>query len=229
MNAKTHRMTGFDMRASTITKTIECDEDVALHMTALLDKAPKLVPIAEIAGPVPLRRTSPGLSSLARIICGQQVSTSAAASIYARLESQLGSVTDALVIDAGFEGLRVAGLSTPKAKTLLAVAEAEQRAEIDLYGLCALPAERAIETMTAIKGIGPWTAEVYLLFAAGHPDIFPSGDLALQNAIQHAFRKRKRPDAKAVAALSRKWRPHRGVAARLFWAYYAATTGRAGV
>ena len=208
---------------------IACDADVTRHLEALVLKVPALEPIAEIAGPLPLRRSEPGMASLVRIICGQQVSTSAAASIYARLEGVLGAVEHKAILDGGFDGLRAGGLSTPKCKTVLSLAEAVANDEIDLHALCGLNAEEAISAMVALKGIGPWTAEVYLLFAAGHPDIFPSGDLALQNAVQHGLRKRKRPDAKALAKMAKKWSPHRGVAARLFWAYYAATTGRQGV
>jgi len=208
---------------------ISCDADVTRHLEALVLKFPSLEPIAEIAGPLPLRRSEPGMASLVRIICGQQVSTSAAASIYTRLEGVLGAVEHQAILDSEFDGLRAGGLSTPKCKTVLNLAEAVANEEIDLHTLCGLNAEDAIAAMVALKGIGPWTAEVYLLFAAGHPDIFPSGDLALQNAVQHGFCKRKRPDAKVLAKMAKKWSPHRGVAARLFWAYYAATTGRQGV
>ena len=97
---------------------------------------------------------------------------------------------------------------------------------LDLHGLCGHPAEEAIALMTAIKGIGPWTAEVYLLFAAGHADVFPAGDVALQNAVGDAFGHAARPDAAALREVAAAWSPWRGVAARLFWAYYAATRGR---
>lgn len=87
---------------------------------------------------------------------------------------------------------------------------------LDLHHLCSLDAEEAMKRLVAVKGIGPWTAEVYLLFAAGHPDIFPAGDVALQAAVAHALRIESRPDQKALYALSQPWSPWRGVAARLF-------------
>ena len=101
----------------------------------------------------------------------------------------------------------------------LAVAEIEGR--IDLRGLCSLTAAEAIGQLTAIRGIGAWTAEVYLLFCAGHPDVFPAGDVALQNAVAHAFGLDERPGARLLSDIAADWRPWRGVAARLFWAYYA--------
>ena len=87
-------------------------------------------------------------------------------------------------------------------------------------GLAEKPAEEAMADMTALKGIGPWTGEVYLLFCAGHPDIFPAGDLALQEAIRHAFNLENRPSEKDTRVIAETWSPHRGVAARLFWSYY---------
>jgi len=98
--------------------------------------------------------------------------------------------------------------------------------ELDLERLCALDGQEAIRAMTAIKGVGPWTAEVYLLFCAGHPDIFPSGDVALQSAAGHILGLDVRPPARALAELARPWSPWRGVAARLLWAYYAEVMRR---
>ena len=97
---------------------------------------------------------------------------------------------------------------------------------LDLHGLCDLPHDAAIAQLTAVRGIGPWTAEVYLLFCAGHPDMFPAKDVALQSAVGDAFSLAARPDEKALAAIAESWAPWRGVAARLFWAYYRATRGR---
>jgi DNA-3-methyladenine glycosylase II len=124
---------------------------------------------------------------------------------------------------------RKSGLSRPKQRTLLAVAEAVCEGTLDLHGLCALDREEALGAMTAITGIGPWTAEVYLMFAAGHPDIFPARDVALQNAVGRAFALEARPGEKRLAEIAESWSPWRAVAARLFWAYYAATKGREGV
>ena len=91
-----------------------------------------------------------------------------------------------------------------------------------------MPAEDAIATLSKTPGIGPWTAEVYLLFAAGHPDIFPGGDIALQNAFQMIFDLPDRPTAKKLAELTQAWSPHRGAASRLLWAYYGVMRGMGG-
>ena len=100
---------------------------------------------------------------------------------------------------------------------------------LDPLALCRLPAEESIAAMTAIKGIGPWTAEVYLLFCAGHGDIFPAGDVALQSAAGHALGHDERPNQKALRRLVEAWQPWRGVAARLLWAYYATAMRRGDV
>lgn len=210
-------------------RPIETDADVTHHLNALLQKAPDLTPIAEMAGPLPLRRSEAGLASLVRIICGQFVSTYSAAAVYARLEAFLGVVTPNAILEAGLDGLRSQGLTQSKSRTIMTLAEAVKKREIDLHALGELPPKDAIAALTKLKGIGPWTAEVYLVFATGHPDIFPSGDLALQIAVQDALNEKTRPDAKALAHIATRWAPHRGVATRLFWGYYAHITGRAGI
>ncbi len=129
---------------------------------------------------------------------------------------------------AGEEAWRLAGLSRAKQATLARISEAIIAGDLDLHGLCDQPIDEAMAAMTSVKGIGPWTAEVYLLFSAGHADVFPSGDVALQHAYAHAFAESARPDSKALALFAERWSPWRGVAARLFWAYYAATRGRDG-
>ncbi|MEE2474355.1 DNA-3-methyladenine glycosylase 2 family protein, partial [Pseudomonas aeruginosa] len=115
------------------------------------------------------------------------------------------------------EALRACGLSAPKMRTLRAGAQAIVAGELDLDALAGASAEEAHAALTSIKGVGPWTADIYLLFCLGHPDAFPAGDLALQEAARIAFRMRKRPDARKLEALARKWRPWRAVAARLLW------------
>ena len=124
------------------------------------------------------------------------------------------------------EALREAGLSRAKAETLNRVGEAVIAGELDLGHLCQLEGRAAITAMTSIKGVGPWTAEVYLLFCAGHPDVFPAGDVALQRAAADILGLDARPQAKVLYRLAEEWSPWRGVAARLFWAYYAAVMRR---
>ncbi|RWF62323.1 MAG: DNA-3-methyladenine glycosylase 2 family protein, partial [Mesorhizobium sp.] len=120
---------------------------------------------------------------------------------------------------------REAGLSRPKQRGLVAVAQAVVDG-LDLDHLCLLDATDAITAMIKVSGIGPWTAEVYLLFAAGHPDVFPARDVALQSAVGHALGIDPRPPEKTLIQLAESWSPWRGVASRLFWAYYRELKGR---
>ncbi len=207
-------------------RRIDSLSDIEAGLEALVLADVRLAEIRSRSHAVPLRRSQPGFESLASIIVAQQVSTASAAAIWGRLKQAINPLTPEAYIAGGDEAWRFAGLSRPKQNTLLAVAQALEEGQIDLHGLCDLPAEEAIATLTAIRGIGPWTAEVYLLFAAGHPDVFPAGDVALQTAVGHAFSHEKRPDTAALRQIARDWAPWRGVAARLLWAYYATIKGR---
>ncbi|RCS23768.1 DNA-3-methyladenine glycosylase 2 family protein [Phyllobacterium salinisoli] len=207
-------------------RRIDTLDDIEEGVRALVAADARLAPIHAMVTAVPLRRSMPGFESLASIIVAQQVSTASAAAIWARLKTHVDPLTPENYLGRGEEAWRLAGLSRPKQSTLAHVSKAVLSGELDLLDLCALPAEEAIATMTAIKGIGPWTAEVYLLFAAGHPDVFPAGDVALQSAVGHAFGHESRPGAADLRAFAEAWSPWRGVAARLFWAYYATIRGR---
>lgn len=207
--------------------TIETAADIAAALAALRRLDPRLEPVIDLAGPVPLRRQAPGFASLAEIIISQQVSKASADAIYRRLVGLIDPLEPEAVLAAGEDALRAAGLSRPKQKTMLAVAQAVAGG-LDLHHLCGLEAEDAMARMVALHGIGPWTAEIYLLFCAGHPDIFPARDVALQSAVASALGLEARPGEKALAGLAESWAPFRGTAARLFWAYYAAIKGRDG-
>ncbi len=211
-------------------RRIASDEDVSAGLDELARLDPRLVAVIATAGPVPLRRRTPGFAGLARVIVAQQVSAAAATSIWARVEARLGAEPSAEAIAAqDDEALRGAGLSIAKVRTLRAVSAA-CAAGLDLGEIANRPADAAIEELTRIKGIGPWTAEVFLLFAAGHPDVWPGGDLALRAAVGDAFGHAGRPSDGETRAIAEAWRPWRSVAARLFWAYYAARRdGREGV
>lgn len=215
-------------------RPIETDGDVSEGLTALARLDSRLLPVIEIAGPVPLRCRPPGFEGLARIVVAQQVSAQAATSIWAKLERTVGAGPDRPVGVATIRAhddaaLKSAGLSTPKIRTLRAIVEACDTG-LDLDAAAALDVEAAIEKLTAVRGIGVWTAEVFLLFCAGHPDVFPAGDLALAAAVGDAFGHEARPTEKALREIATAWRPWRGVAARLFWAFYAARrAGREGV
>jgi len=202
-------------------------DDVNFGLDALCAIDPRLQAVRGMAGEVPLRLTEPGFASLASIIVSQQVSTASAKAIFGRLTALVDPLTPQGLLAASEPMFREAGLSRPKQRTLLAVAQAATDG-LDLDGLCRLDAQEAMAAMIAIPGIGPWTAEVYLLFAAGHPDIFPARDVALQSAVGHALGIDPRPGEKALIRLAESWAPWRGVASRLFWAYYRETRGRDG-
>lgn len=207
-------------------RRIETLDHITQGLDALCALDPRLAPVREKAGEVPLRLSVPGFSSLASIIVSQQVSKASADAIFGRLTKLLDPLTAEALLAAEEAVFREAGLSRPKQRTLLAIARAAAEEGLDLEGLCALEAEEAMARMTAIHGVGPWTAEVYLLFAAGHPDIFPARDVALQSAVGHALGIEPRPGEKRLIEIAESWAPWRGVAARLFWAYYRETKGR---
>lgn len=172
-------------------------------------------------GVIPLRLSTADFAGLASIIVSQQVSKASADAIFRRLKSMVSPLTAAAFLKAGEPAWIAAGLSRPKQRTLMAVSEAVLEGGLDLGGLCELAPDEAKERLVLIKGIGPWTAEVYLMFCAGHRDVFPAGDLALQEAIRIAFEMDERPDDRTSRALAERWSPWRSVAARMLWAYYA--------
>ncbi len=200
---------------------IETAADVDAALAELVAADPRLKRVAEIAGPIPLRRRPGGFEGLAAIVTTQQISSAAAASIWRRLTSAINPFVAEQFLAAPEEALSAAGLSRAKIRTLTSVAAA-CRDGFDLDELHDLPADEAMARMVALKGIGPWTAEIYLLFCVGHADIFPAGDLALRSAVQHGLALPERPNDKALRAIAERWSPWRGVAARLFWAYYRA-------
>lgn len=200
---------------------IRTDADVAAGLVDLALIDARLFSVIDKAGPVPLRRLPPGYRGLAGIIVAQMVSRASADAIWKRLEAAAGDITPHHILSLSDGDCRAAGLSRAKAETLRRAAEAVDRGELDLDAVCHMEAGAAAARLTAIKGVGRWTAEVYLLFCAGHPDVFPSGDVALQNAVAHAFGLPVRPSPQELDRIAQGWSPWRGVSARLFWAYYA--------
>jgi DNA-3-methyladenine glycosylase II len=207
-------------------RRIDSTDDIAEGLMVLGRSDARLARVIELAGPVPLRRKPPGYAALAEIILSQMVSKASASALWRKLERAAGEISPEAILGLSPEAMREAGLSRAKAETLCRVGSAVIGGELDLEHLCNLEARAAIRAMTAIKGVGPWTAEVYLLFCAGHPDVFPAGDVALQSAAGHALGMEARPSQRDLAVLSEVWSPWRGVAARLFWAYYAAVMRR---
>ncbi len=182
-----------------------------------------------IGGRPPLRRREPGFAGLAAIIVSQQVSTASASAIFGRLEARIVPLEAAQLAEATEHDLRACGLSTPKIRALRAAAAAIVEGALDLAGLAALDAEDAHKALVTVKGVGPWTADIFLLFCLGHPDAFPAGDLALQEAAKLALNLKRRPDAARLERIAERWRPLRGVAARMLWAYYRGVKARSGM
>lgn len=174
----------------------------------------------EQCGPPPLRLREPGLAGMTRIIIAQQVSTASADAIHGRFLERYQQPAAAQLLAATDEDLRACGLSLPKMRAIRNFSAALDSGTLDLDALPSLPPEEARAALTQVKGIGPWSADVYLLFCLGHPDVWPAGDLALQEGVRMAMNLRKRPDATKLEKLSRRWRPWRAAAARLIWAYY---------
>lgn len=203
-------------------RMILTEADLAAALDDLVTLDPGLAAVRALAGIVPLRRIDPGFAGLALIVTGQQISTLAQTAIFARMEAELGGVTAGNMAAASDEQLRRAGQSAGKMRTLRAAAQAVVSGDLDLAALSAGSSEDAVAALTDIPGIGRWTAESFLLFAAGHRDVFPAADIALQEAARVAFALEARPAAKHLLVRAEAWRPLRSVAARLLWAYYRA-------
>lgn len=215
-----------DLADITSQPRIDSAEGVAWHLDTLIGLVPQLAPMRERVGEVLPRINPKGFAGMAKVICGQQLSVQSAAAIWGRFELLPGALEPHTYLLLGEEAVRGAGFSRGKFLTLRAVAEAVKAGELDFAAVDALPAEDAIARLVALKGIGPWTAEVYLLFCAAHPDIFPAGDLALLKAAHHGLGLDARPTIKEMIDIAHDWSPHRSVAALLFWRYFAHLKNR---
>jgi DNA-3-methyladenine glycosylase II len=172
------------------------------------------------AGPFEWRVSEAGFAGLARIIIGQQVSTASANAIWSRFKAGVGELSARAVMEHDVEALKAFGLSKSKAIYVLGIAESVAAGELDFERLRDLQDDDAIGHLTALKGVGRWTAEVYLMFCEGRTDVFPAGDLALQEGFRLAAGAKVRPSEKEFYSCAERWRPYRGVAAHLLWAYY---------
>ncbi len=176
-----------------------------------------LAEIIATVGPCELAPRGGGFHELADAIVGQQISIQAAAAIWRRLEAALGSVTPQQVIAIDDPSLRAAGLSGQKVRYLRDLAERVVDGRLDLAGLPQIDDDAAIAQLTAVKGIGRWTAEIYLLFGLGRPDILPADDLGLRYAVQQFYAFSEPPAAAQVRTVGEPWRPYRSVAAWYLW------------
>lgn len=201
---------------------IHHQEVIDRQLECLLAQDPRLVPVSQVAGRLHPRVNPPGFEGLARVVCGQQLSVASAAAIWRRFAARGAVARDPEAYLAQCEsGLDGVGLSRGKVQTLRTVAQAMADGRLDLDAILRQPAEQALAALTCYKGIGPWTAEIYLMFCAGHPDIFPVGDLALRKSVDMALDSAVDTRPAALSQVARTcWSPYRSVAALLFWRYY---------
>ncbi|AGT09136.1 DNA-3-methyladenine glycosylase family protein [Paracoccus aminophilus] len=205
-------------------RRIETEADLAEGSAFLAGVCPVMARIIPAVGPLPLRRRADGFPAILDAVISQQISTAAAAAIAGRMAAA-GLETEAALRAASDEDLRLVGLSRPKQKYLRGIAEAR----LDWGALRDLPDEEVIAQLTALPGIGRWTADIYLKFALGRADAFAAGDLALAEAARVLYELPARPGPKALTELATPWRPWRSVAARVLWSYYRQIKGREGV
>ncbi len=179
-----------------------------------------LAKIVSTYGPPPLWEREQGFHTLIHIILEQQVSLASAKAAYTRLEKAANPLTPENLLSLTDEELKQIGFSRQKTRYSRELANAITDGDLDLSGLAGLENEEAREQLIKVKGIGPWTADIYLLMALGRPDIWPRGDLALEAALQRAKGWLRRPTSEEARDLSEDWRPWRAVAARLLWHFY---------
>ena len=207
---------------------IHTEADLDHAIARLIDADPRFGPVLARAGRPPLRRRADGFAGLASIVVSQQLSTASAKAIWERLDQAFDPLDHTAMLRARTAKLARVGLSTPKIRALKAIAKAVDRGDLDLPALVDKPAEEAHAALTAVHGIGPWTADIYLLFCLGHADAWPAGDLALQEATRLVLALKTRPTVKEMGPLAEAWRPWRGAAACMLWTYYRTAKQRDG-
>ena len=212
-----------------MTNFLHTQDDLLAGLAQLIAQDPRLAAVAETAGPFELRRREGGYAGLCAIVCGQQVSVASAAAMRDRLFAAFEPVHHDAVRTARNDKLKRLGLSNNKIKSIKEIGKAVSTDAIDLTAVGDMDADAAHALLIGLHGVGPWTADIYLLFCLGHADAFPAGDLALQEAARIALNLRQRPDAKALNKIAEAWRPWRGVAAHLMWALYHVVKKREGV
>ncbi|MGH1354442.1 MAG: DNA-3-methyladenine glycosylase family protein [Thalassovita sp.] len=205
-------------------RIIHSDDCVAEGADWLCAADPAMARAYALTGPLPLRLKPDGFAQLLNAIVSQQVSVASANAIWARLE-QAGMTDAAPLLETPQEALRELGLSRQKARYAKALAEAG----IDYDALRDTPTDQVIKTLTAVTGIGVWTAEIYAMFSLGRADVFAPGDLALQEAARILYDLPERPRDKALRQMADRWSPWRSVAARMLWAYYRLEKQREGI
>ena len=203
------------------------DERALVRAVRALARAePRFAHVVKRHGPPPLWPREPGFETLVLLILEQQVSLAQARAMYARIAGATGTVTPANVAALGEAGLRALGVTRQKSAYLAALAVQLEQRSLDLDALAVLSDVDAGAALDALHGVGPWTAQCYLLFALRRSDVFPAADLALMEAVRGLWKLRARPTPAALARRARAWRPHRATAARLLWHHYLSERGR---
>jgi DNA-3-methyladenine glycosylase II len=202
-------------------RIIETEADIAEGATALAGACEHMAGVYAVTGPPPLRRRPSGFAGLARIITGQQLSVASAGAIWGRVEKAVRPIEPDSWLRKRAPTLRKCGLSAGKVATIGTIAEAISSDALDLHALAGADEETIKAQLTALKGVGPWTADIYIMFCLGRADGWAPGDLALRYAVQDATGADEMPSFLAMEEIAEKWRPWRGVAARMLWAYYA--------
>jgi DNA-3-methyladenine glycosylase II len=203
---------------------LSTDSCMAQGAAELAARVPAFAHALALCGPPPLRRRADGFDALLSAIVSQQVSTAAARAIWGRMEAA-GLTTPSAIHTASDEGMRAAGLSRQKVRYARALAEAE----IDFTAFRTAPEGEIVATLTAVPGIGRWTAEIYVMFSLGRADVFAPADLALQEGARMLFALPERPREAALRQMAQDWAPWRTVAAGMLWAYYAQVKSRDGI
>ena len=195
-------------------------------ISALTAADPDLARIEAEAGPLPWRRRAGGFAGLLQAIVGQQISNQAAAAIWRRLQATEGALRPEQLLALPDEQLRLAGLSRPKIVHARTLATAFAEGRLNEARLAGMADAEAIAAIAAVRGLGVWSAEIYLLFALERSDVFPAGDLALAGAAAELKGLASRPGPAALRRLAEPWQPWRGLAARLLWHHWRHVTGR---
>ncbi len=192
----------------------------------LAARCPDLGRIEAEAGKLPWRVRTTGYAGLLQAIVGQQISNQAAAAIWRRVQAVPGALDPAGLLALDEDTLRAAGLSRPKVAHARALATAYAQGVLDDAALAEMEDEAAIETISSVRGLGRWTAEIHLLFSLERPDVFPAADLALAASLAHLRGLEARPKPAELRKLAEEWAPWRGLAARLLWHWWRHATGR---
>ncbi|MEM7246899.1 MAG: DNA-3-methyladenine glycosylase 2 family protein [Acidobacteriota bacterium] len=203
------------------------DETLQVGIDVLCRQDRRLAALVKTHGRPPLWARPTGYATLLQVVLEQQVSLDSAKAIYERLRKELRKVTPTTVLPLGVDGLRERGFTRQKAGYVITMAQRIESGELSLRKIALADDAKAAELLLAEKGIGPWTAAIYLLMALCRPDIWPRGDIALEIQLQALHGLKKRPVKDETDALAEEWRPWRSVAARILWQAYLSERGRA--